>query len=349
MAKKKILFIIGSPNQTSQMHQISEFLPEYDCYFSQFFTDSKFAHFLISKGLFDQTILAGKFRRNSESYLEKHGLNNDYMGEKYQDEYEMVVVCNDLLYPKFFKSKKTVYVQEGMIDKLTWWTKVVRFFKLPRYLTIGTQLNGSSNYCDIFCVASDGYKDYLSKMGTEREKIVVTGIPNYDNAKQYLNNDFPHHNYVMVATTDFRETFRNENRVGFIKECVEIAKGRQLLFKLHPNEVVERAVAEIRANAPKDTLIFWEGNTEHMIANCQELITQYSTVVYTGMALGKKVHSYFNLEELKRLAPIQNNGTSAWKIAQLCKTYLKFDGDGKSFLKSFKIPERELEDCCPMA
>jgi hypothetical protein len=30
------------------------------------------------------------------------------------------------------------------------------------------------------------------------------------------------------------------------------------------------------------------GNTNEMIANCSELITQYSTVVYVGMVFGKK-------------------------------------------------------------
>ena len=43
MAKKKILFIIGSPNQTRQMHQISSFLKDdYDCWFSQFYPDYGF-------------------------------------------------------------------------------------------------------------------------------------------------------------------------------------------------------------------------------------------------------------------------------------------------------------------
>jgi hypothetical protein len=53
-----------------------------------------------------------------------------------------------------------------------------------------------------------------------------------------------------------------------------------------------------------------------MIANCDVLITKYSSVVYVGLALGKEVHSYFNLDELKKLLPIQNNGASAGKIAE---------------------------------
>src|SRR5471030_658804 len=126
----------------------------------------------------------------------------------------------------------------------------------------------------------------------------------------------------MVATTDMRETFRIENRPAFIRKAVEIADGRKLLFKLHPNEKFERAEAEIRKHSPAGTLIYRTGNTNHMIANCSELITQYSTVVYIGLALGKKVHSYFDIDKLKKLAPVQNGGMSAYNIAQICRDVL---------------------------
>jgi len=158
--------------------------------------------------------------------------------------------------------------------------------------------------------------------GADAEKIIVTGLPNFDNAKQFLNNDFPHKNYVMVATSDARETFKLENRKKFILDAVKIADGRQLLFKLHPNEKFERAKKEIEKYAP-GSLIFQQGNTDHMIANCDVLITKYSSVVYIGLALEKEVHSYFKLEDLKKLMPIQNNGTSAERIARLGKQMLE--------------------------
>ena len=66
-----------------------------------------------------------------------------------------------------------------------------------------------------------------------------------------------------------------------------------MLFKFHPNEVMDRAVAEVKQYAPPGTMIFTEGNTEEMIANSVELITQYSTVAYVALALGIPVHSYF--------------------------------------------------------
>ena len=37
--KKKVLFICGSMNQTTQMHQISGWMTDYDQYFSPFFSD----------------------------------------------------------------------------------------------------------------------------------------------------------------------------------------------------------------------------------------------------------------------------------------------------------------------
>ena len=165
-------------------------------------------------------------------------------------------------------------------------------------------------------MASEGYKDLFIKKGVKPEKISVTGIPNFDNCKQYLDNDFPYKNYVLVATSDTRETYKYENRKKFIKKAVKIADGRQLIFKLHPNELVERATEEINLYAP-GALVFSHGKTEEMIANCDALITRFSSVVYVGLALGKEVYSDFDINILKKLKPIQNNGTSAKNIASV--------------------------------
>jgi len=264
----------------------------------------------------------------------------DYAGKL--NKYDLVVYCSDMIIADSLKKNKTIWVQEGMIDKPNFLSKVVRSLKLPSYLSGNTALNGSGNACDIYCAASNGYRDYFSKLGTERERIFVTGMPNYDNCAALLYNDFPYHDYVMVATTDMRETYRKEDRPAFIRQCVDIANGRPLLFKLHPNEKFDRAEAEIKEYAPAGTLIFQSGRTDHMIANCSELITQYSTVVYTGLALGKKVHSYFDLNELKRLAPLQNAGTSAKNIANICRAYVEFNGDRKDFLRQFKYKAEKI-------
>lgn len=333
--KKKILFIVGSVNQTSQMHQISALLAdEYECWFTQFYADSKLINWGIQQGWLDHTILAGKFRSDAEAYLRSHNLNIDYQAR--QNQYDLIVVCSDLIVPGAVRATKSIWVQEGMVDEVTWLTKAVKALGLPRYFSVGTSLNGASNLCDIYCAASEGYKTFFTNMGTDADKIFVTGIPNFDNVKKFLDNDFPHRDYVMVATSDIRETFRSEDRLAFIRQAVEKANGRQLLFKLHPNEMRERAEAEIRQLAPADTLIFQQGNTNEMIANCAELITQYSTVVYVGMALEKPVSSYFDLNELRRLTPIQNGGTSAANIARICRDYITFNSSGKEFVKSYR-------------
>lgn len=312
------------------MHQIANELPEFDCWFSQLFTDNATLNYFLAKTpLFNGTVLSRKFRLKSERYLQQNALQIDFSAKKNQ--YDLVVYCTDMIVPKRMRQHKTIWVQEGMIDRYTLWSKIVRTLRLPSTMCGNTSLNGAANICDVYCAASEGYKQQFADKGTALNKIVVTGMPNYDNQQQHLNNDFVHRNYVMVATTDMRETFRVENRVAFIKKAVKIAAGRPLLFKLHPNENFTRAEKEIRKHTPAGTMIYKQGNTAHMIANCCELITQYSTVVYTGIALGKTVHSWFDVEELKTLAPLQNEGTSAKTIAALCRRYIKHNGDKESF------------------
>jgi hypothetical protein len=342
--KKKILFITGSINQTTQMHQISLQLRDYDCWFSQIFTDSPVLKFLKKHtSLGDNTILGGQFKARSEDYLERHQLNIDYGGKK--NSYDLIVYCSDLIVAGSLRKYKTIWVQEGMIDKHSFISKVVKQLGLPAWISGNTALNGATNQFDIYCAASKGYKDHFAQGGTDRNKLFVTGIPNYDNCARFLDNNFPYRDYVMVATSDIRETYKYEDREAFIRETVKIADGRQLLFKLHPNEKFARAESEIKKYAPLDTLIYQSGNTDEMIANCCELITQWSTVVYTGLALGKKVHSYFDLNELKNRMPVQNNGTSAKNIASICRAYVEFEGNRKEFLREFNYkPEKIKQD-----
>ena len=59
-----------------------------------------------------------------------------------------------------------------------------------------------------------------------------------------------------------------------------------------------------------------------MIANADVVITQQSTSTYIALALGKEVHTNLNIEELKHLMPIQNDGVSAAQIARICERSL---------------------------
>jgi hypothetical protein len=311
--KKKILLIGGSLNQTTIMHQIGSKLEDkYDCYYSPFYADG-FINFLAKRGLLDFTILGGEFNKKTVEYLAANNLRIDYRGTN--NNYDLVFTSQDLIVPKNIRTKKLILVQEGMTDPENLFYYLAKYFGFPRWLA-STSTTGLSHQYDYFCVASEGYKDLFIKKGVEPDKLIVTGLPNFDNAKQHLQNDFPYKNYVLAATSDARETFKLENRKKFIYDVLQIADGRDVIFKLHPNENWTRAEKEINKYAPK-ALVFKQANTNHLIANCDVLVTIYSSVVYIGMALGKEVYAKFDLEQLRKMTPIQNDGKSAEKIAQI--------------------------------
>ena len=185
----------------------------------------------------------------------------------------------------------------------------------------GTSANAISDSYDFYCVASEGYQDLFIRKGAKPEKMRVTGIPNFDDCKQYYENDFPHKGYVLVCTSDLREKFRYENRKKFIEYAVEIADGRQLIFKLHPNENFDRATQEINRWAP-GALVYSLGSAEEMIANCDVLTTSFSSTVYVGLALDKMVYSSLPMDELKALKPWQN-GCAAELIADVCREVIE--------------------------
>src|SRR5262249_10025243 len=134
--------------------------------------------------------------------------------------------------------------------------------------------------------------------------------------------DFPHRNYVLAATSCLRENLKYENRRRFIQKSVEIANGRKLIFKLHPNEDIIRARREVTRYAP-GALVYAEGNTNHMIANSDVLITKYSSVVLLAAAMGKEIHCDLDPKWLERVSPLQTGGTSAQRIAAICEECLR--------------------------
>src|ERR1700743_137305 len=152
--RKKILFIIGSPNQTSQMHQIASLLRDYDCYFSQLYSKNPVVKAVVRMGLLENSILSGEFRRKGDAYLERHRLRNDYARSIYRHNYDLAVLCTELLVTKELRRTKTIWVQEGMTDPLTSWGRWVRRLGLPSVLAANTAFNGSNNICDLYCAAS---------------------------------------------------------------------------------------------------------------------------------------------------------------------------------------------------
>ncbi|NTU94401.1 MAG: UDP-N-acetyl glucosamine 2-epimerase, partial [Chlorobiaceae bacterium] len=284
--RKKILFVCGSMNQTTQMHQIAKHLGDYEQWFTPFFSDG-----LLGKasalGMLEFTIMGRKRATKAIDYLISNELQLDIGGAKHS--YDLVLTCTDLIVPKHIRSRKTVLVQEGMTEPETILFHLARNFRwVPRWIA-GTAATGLSHTYEKFCVASEGYRDLFIRKGVNPAKIEVTSIPNFDNCEQYLQNDFEHRNYVLVCTSDNRETFIYENRRKNIEKYLEMARGEQLLFKLHPNENVERATREIERYAPK-SLVYSEGRTEEMIANSRMMIAQFSSTIFVGSALNKTVH-----------------------------------------------------------
>jgi hypothetical protein len=314
---KKVLLIGGSLNQTTMMHAVADHLHDHDCYFTPYYADGALGTFA-EIGMLDFTILGGRHRDATMTYLEQEDLPVDVGGG--QRAYDLVVTCTDLFVPRNLMGKRIVLVQEGLMEPTGFAFELVRSLGFPRYLA-NTAATGLSDSYDVFCVASPGYHDWFVRNGVRAERIFVTGIPNFDNVAAQDGNDFPHRGYVLAATSNARETFKWDNRMRFIQEAVRLADGRPLFFKLHPSERVERATREIERYAPQ-ARVFVNENIDHMIANCEVLITQYSSVTFLGLALGKEVQSYLDLDELRRLMPVQNGGTSARNIAEICTQLL---------------------------
>jgi hypothetical protein len=323
--RRRIFFICGSMNQTRQLHQVSEHLPEYEQVFSPYYCDGP-VEVLRRLGLIEFTIAGNRLAGRCRSYLEDHGLPIDYRGKS--GRYDLVVTCSDLLLPENIRDRRIVLVQEGITDPETRVFHLVKRLRfLPRWLA-GTATTGLSDAYQAFCVASEGYRDVFIRKGVRPEKIVVTGIPNFDDCRRYRRNGFPHRHYVLACTSPLREVFRREDRRAFIRRAVELAGPRRLIFKLHPNESVERATREIHRDAP-GALVFTTGSAEEMIANCDVLVTRYSSTAFVGLALGKETYSDLGLDELRRLMPVQN-GSAALRIANVCRRLLDGAAPGAS-------------------
>ena len=314
----RILFIGGSLNVTTMMHQISLHLGHHECRFTPFYVDGPVLSTLKSFGMLDHTILGANPRRLTLEYLRRHKLPLDDGGR--EGKYDLVVMGTDIVVPDNVEQKRFVLVQEGMTDPENYRYHLVRRLGLPRYMA-NTSVTGLSHQYVRFCVASEGFRQVFLKKGVRAEKMVVTGIPNFDHVSSFFDNDFPHRNYVLAATSCLRENLKHENRKRFIQKSVEIARGRKLIFKLHPNEDIPRARHEVERYAPA-AIIYAEGNTNHMIANSDVLITKYSSVALVAAAMGKEIHSDLDPRWLERVKPLQTGGTSARHIAEVCQECL---------------------------
>ncbi|HVR62411.1 MAG TPA: hypothetical protein VMU50_10955 [Polyangia bacterium] len=317
-ARPRVLLIGGTINHTTQVEQIAAELPECETVFTWYYGDQPLELMRRLRWL-ESTALGGKLRARCLRYLQDRNLPLDLGGTR--GDYDLAVTCSDLAIPENIRGRPIVLVQEGMTDPEDLIFHIIKRLRLPPWLATTSSTTGLSHAYQRFCVASDGYRELFIGKGVPAEKIVVTGIPNFDDCGRFLKNDFPHRGYVLVCSSDIRETARWEDRPGFIRKVQAIAAGRPVIWKVHPNENVARARAELGRLAP-GALLLDGGSAEEMIANCDVLITQYSSTAYVGLALGKEVHSFFDVAELARLCPIQNGRTSARRIADVCRQLL---------------------------
>lgn len=317
MSKPKILFIGGSINQTTMMHKISKELPECDAYFTPYFASGPL--WLMTKlKMLEFTIMGGQFKRQTLEYIKKNNLKLDFEGRN--DNYDLVFTSQDLIVPRSIKKFKTILVQEGMTDPPDWRYHVTRFLGLGRWCA-STSMTGLSHMYDYFCIASEGFREQFVERGVNPQKIRVTGIPNFDDFERLKNLEFEHKNFVLVATSDVRETTKYENRKQFLLNAKKIAGDKQIIVKLHPNEIIAKRTAEVKKYLP-EALVYHGVSIDPMLANCDALVTRFSSTIFPAIALCKDVYCNIDLEDIKRLFPIQNNGTSASAIAQVARELL---------------------------
>ncbi len=316
--RPRVLFIGGSLNQTKMMLAVAGAMPEADGFFTPYYCDGAL-EVARRLRLLEWTVAGYSWRQHSLDLLHARGMKIDWAGRS--GLWDLVVTSSDLIVPQNIRGGRIVLVQEGMTDPEGLGFRLRRMLPFLPVWIAGTAGTGTSGIYDRFCVASEGYRDLFLGKGAPAERTVVTGIPNFDDCASYTRNDFPHRDYVLVCTSDTRETFKRDDRKAFLQRCVEIAAGRPLIFKLHPNENVTRSSREIELHAP-GARIYASGSAEEMVANCTALVVQYSTLAYVGLALGKEVFAYADIDVLRRLLPLQG-GQAATNIAAVCRQVLR--------------------------
>ena len=164
---RRILFIGGSMNQTTQMHQIADELREYERWFTPYFADGILEQARKAR-LLEHTVLGNKHIRRCVRYLREHDLAVDFQGRR--GRYDLVVTSSDLVVPRNIRSTRIVLVQEGMTDPEGILFHLVKRFRfLPRWIT-STAATGLSDAYERFCVASEGYRSLFERKGVNSGK-----------------------------------------------------------------------------------------------------------------------------------------------------------------------------------
>src|SRR5215471_19324290 len=105
----KVLFIGGSLNVTTMMHQIAMHLGYHDCRFTPFYVDGPVLSTLRRLGMLERTIISGRPRALTLDYLRCHNLRLDDGGN--EGGYDLVVMGTDVIVPDNIEGKPLVLVQ----------------------------------------------------------------------------------------------------------------------------------------------------------------------------------------------------------------------------------------------
>ena len=145
---------------------------------------------------------------------------------------------------------RVVLVQEGMTDPEDLIFRIIKALRLPPWLAATSSATGLSHAYDRFCVASDGYRAPVHAQGRARAtRSSSPASPTSTTASASCDNDFPHRGYVLVCSSDIRETARWEDRPRFIREVV--AHRRRPADHLEAAPQRERRPARAPSSAPR--------------------------------------------------------------------------------------------------
>lgn len=186
--RPRALLICGTLNQTKMMEKIGgELAPEFDCWFTPFYGDGV-VDVMARQGLLNFTAIGGPLRRRTHGYLRRAGVQIDDRGPRH--DYDLIVTCTDLVIQSNIRGKPIVLVQEGIMEPANLQLGLVQSVGLPRHFA-NTAATGLSDAYDGFCVASEGYRELFIERGVRPQRLAVTGIPNFEEAEQCKDNEFP--------------------------------------------------------------------------------------------------------------------------------------------------------------
>ena len=250
----------------------------------------------------------------TSDYLKAQGLPFDRRGGG--GGYELVVMGTDLMVPAQ-PARRAVRARPGRDDGSRGLAVPARpgAPELPRYLA-NTSMTGLSHAYAAFCVASAGYRElFIAAKGRQRpSESVVTGIPNFDDVAGFLHNDFPHRGYVLAATSCLRETLKAEDRAGFIRRCLDLARGRGAPLQAAPERGPGARAARDRARSPgPSSSPTGTPRTWSPTRTCWSRGTPRSSHRARPGQGGPCGH---RPRDAARLLPVQNGGSSARRIAE---------------------------------